>query len=324
LAKVQWLVYTQRFEMLRRAKALLVNPQLAPGASNAAAAHAMAGGSGTAAQTKMPTMVQSMDKLNLLNANLKSHFNIQAEVEADNALAFAFEVKTLLNALHAVQTADMTYPPYDTTLVGASMLVPAGNAKGGGDGRGKGGQDGKGGRAGGAVGVGGDNKAVLDTSFLKPCPWLDDKTVQPQIDGLATRQRAELSKLKETDHVLVAEMGAVLEDDLDKVHQRVDAQVASHVERALASPDSEHGTARAIIQPAAAAAAAAAASSGLQLGAMGAAADLPADRLSALYHMRLLQTRQARRRLLGVMNYMVSIPLFSYHRMCSLVIECVL
>ncbi len=286
MAKLQWLVYTQRFELLRRAKAILVNPQLSPGASNAAAAHAMAGGSGSAAQTKVPTMVQSLDKLNLLNANLKSHFNIQAEVEADNALAFAFEVKTLLNALHAVQTADMTYPPYDTTLVGASMLVPA---KGVGDGRGKGGQDAKGARAGGPVGVGGDNKAVLDTSFLKPCPWLEEKTVQPVVDGLATRQRAELSKLKETDHVLVAEMGAVLEDDLDKVHERVSGQVASHVERALASSDSEHGTGKAITQPAAAAASA---SSGLQhLSAMGVAADLPSDRLSALYHMRLLQVR---------------------------------
>ena len=170
LAKVQWLVYTQRYELLRRAKAILVNPALTPGASNAAAAHAMAAGG--AAQSKMPTMVQSMDKLNMLNANLKSHFNIQAEVEADNALAFAFEVKSILNALHAVQTADTTYPPYDTTLVGPSMLVPTGAIKGGAEGRGKG-------RAAGGIGsVGVESKGVLDTNFLKPCPWIDDCVVQ--------------------------------------------------------------------------------------------------------------------------------------------------
>jgi hypothetical protein len=192
-------VYTQRYELLRRAKAILANPALTPGASNAAAAHAMAAGG--AAVSKMPTMVQSMDKLNALNAKLKSHFNIQAEVEADNALAFAFEVKTMhvssssydlhvssssygmhvssssqvktmLNALHAVQTADTTYPPYDTTLVGTSMLVPASATKGGTEGRGKG-------RAAGGIGsVGGEGKGVLETSFLKPCPWIDDSDVQ--------------------------------------------------------------------------------------------------------------------------------------------------
>ena len=76
------------------------------------------------------------------------------------------------------------------------------------------------------------------------------------------------------------------------------------MERALALPDSAHGTGMSITKPAAAAAPGTS-SSLQQLGAMTGASDLPVDRLAALYHMRLLQTRQARRRLLGVLNYMV-------------------
>ena len=75
------------------------------------------------------------------------------------------------------------------------------------------------------------------------------------------------------------------------------------MERALAPPDSDHGTGKSITKHAAAAAPGT--SSLQQLGAMTGASDLPVDRLGALYHMRLLQTRQARRRLLGVLNYMV-------------------
>jgi len=278
LAKMQWLIYTQRYELLRRSKAILVNPNLTPGAGPAATAHSMAGGSGSGSAMKMPTMVTRMDKVNSILATLRMHFNIEAEMEADNALAFAFEVKTLLNSLHAVQTADVTYPPYDTTLVGASIVVPAASGKG---------------------------KARLDSSFLKPCPWLADQTLQPEMDRLVTKQRGILSQIKdsELDHVLVADMGAVLEHDLDKVHARVDAQVASHMERALVSPDSEHGTGKAITQPNAPVTS----STHTQLGTLGAAAALPVDRIAPLYHMRLLQARQARRRLLGVLNYLVSI-----------------
>jgi hypothetical protein len=46
---------------------------------------------------------------------------------------------------------------------------------------------------------------------------------QPRADGLVLNQRAALSKIKteEIDHILVAEMGAVLEDDLEKVCSRM-------------------------------------------------------------------------------------------------------
>jgi len=111
----------------------------------------------------------------------------------------------------------------------------------------------------------------------------------------------------QVDHILKAEMGAILEDDLEKVHARIDSQVQTHMERALASQDSELGSGKAITQPNLAAAAGGRAGAAAAAAAGMAAAGLPADRLSALYYMRLLETRQARRRLLGVINYFVSI-----------------
>jgi hypothetical protein len=203
LAKVQWLVYTQRYELLRRSKAILVNPSLAPGASAAATALSMGGGNGSAAACTMPTMVTSMDKLNVMLTALRTQFNIQAEMEADNALALAFEVRTLVNKLHAVQTADTTYPPYDTTLVGATMAVPAAGPKSAADpkpppmpktAR----------SAAGAGGMDGKASAVVDTSFLKPCPWHADQplTLLPQVDVLISRQRGLLSTIKEAEVIL--------------------------------------------------------------------------------------------------------------------------
>jgi hypothetical protein len=35
------------------------------------------------------------------------------------------------------------------------------------------------------------------------------------------------------DHLLVAETGAMLEDDIEKVNARIDSQVETHMERAL-------------------------------------------------------------------------------------------
>ena len=294
LAKLQWLPYSQRYELLRRAKDV-AGPHAA--VSSAPSSHASGGGAASAG-SKMPTMVTGLDKLNVLLGTLRSHFGIEAEPEADNALAFAFEVKGLFNSLHAIQTADTTYPPYDTNLVGETIAVPAaGKSAGDARGRSK--------TAGGAAG-GSGGKAALDTTFLKPCPWLADMSLEAQMDGaqrVAARQRAELAKnIKESelDHILVAEMGSLLEDDLDKVHARIDAQVKTHVERAMAPQDSQLGTGKAVTQPTAASAA-----HTQVLGAPG--SQLPADRLGALYQMRLLQTRQARRRLLGVLNYFVSL-----------------
>ena len=202
LAKVQWLVYTQRYELLRRAKAIVVNPSLSPGATSAATALSMGGAHGAAAASKIPTMVTSMDKLNTMLTTLKSHFNIEEEMQADQALAFADEVKTRLNKLHAIQTADTTYPPYDTTLVGATITVPgagaAGNKRGAASDAKPAATPGKGARGGG-VSAGADSKGVLDTSFLKPCAWLAEQTLQAEMDVLVTRQRGVLSAIKDAE-----------------------------------------------------------------------------------------------------------------------------
>ena len=202
LAKVQWLVYTQRYELLRRAKAIVVNPSLSPGATSAATNLSMGGAHGAAAAGKIPTMVTSMDKLNTMLTTLKSHFNIEEEMQADQALAFADEVKTLVNKLHAIQTADTTYPPYDTTLVGATITVPgagaAGSKRGAASDAKPAATPGKGARGGGAS-AGADSKAVLDTSFLKPCAWLAEQTLQAETDVLVTRQRGVLSAIKDAE-----------------------------------------------------------------------------------------------------------------------------
>jgi hypothetical protein len=101
-------------------------------------------------------------------------------MEADNALEFDFEVKTLLNSLMPVQTADTTYPPYDTSLIGPAIAVP-GKGAGAADARKQASSHTTTATRGGGARLQDGGKAILDSTFSKACPWVGDKMIEPQM-----------------------------------------------------------------------------------------------------------------------------------------------
>uniref|UniRef100_A0A7S4NV28 Uncharacterized protein n=1 Tax=Guillardia theta TaxID=55529 RepID=A0A7S4NV28_GUITH len=229
-------------------------------------------------------MVTNVERLTSLLNNLKVHLKAYAELDTENAQQFSYTMKTLLSKLHVIQTADFTFPPYDTTLVGKYMPVPSfGEA-----------DDLQRGKTGGLIS--GVDKAQIETTFMKPAGWRKQMPLKPVVGTMQKEQEAYLMSMRETDldHLLRAEAEAVLEGDLEVVEKRLSEQIMTHMDRAFAQADSELGTGKALM-------------GGVKATATSGNQGLPAERLAPLYQMRLLQIRQARRRLTGVLNYFRSV-----------------
>jgi len=282
-AKFQWLVYSQRYDLLRKSKSLVSSgPGAAEGGDHLAQINSSLGvGSGN---VRVPTMVTNAERLNSVLDKLKIHLKAYVELDTENAQQFSYTMKTLLSKLHVIQTADFTFPPYDTTLVGKYMPVPSFGDT----------EETNRNKTGGIIS--GIDKAQIETTFMKPAGWRKDLPFKPQLGISQKEQEAYLMGMRDSDldHLLRAEAEAILEGDLEVVEKRLSEQILTHMDRAFAQTDSELGTGKALM-------------GGVKSTSTSGNQGLPADRLAPLYQMRLLQTRQARRRLTGVLNYFRSI-----------------
>jgi len=279
LSKFQWLTHTHRYELLRSSRSLL-SPPPPPGSS---AQHAAAEG--------VPSMVVTTERLNTLLSDLKSVFALSVDPERDDVQQYAFAVKNLLSTLHAHQAADSTFPQYDSSHTGRFVQVAQGGTYD--ERRRRTRAEASGDDAHGA------DKGSVEVTYLKPSSWLEYRKFEPQGDAHRDELAGRLAELKELDHIMSAEMTACLENNLQIVSQRIQEQVDTHVERAVAVNEGNESmaTAQKSLQGLAA--------QGPRL--TKAMVQLPLEKLTPLYQMRHLQMRQARRRLLAILNYFRSI-----------------
>lgn len=292
LAKFQWLTHSHRYELLRYSRSLAAAP--APTSQ-----HSPAPAQG------IPSMVVTTERLNTLLVQLKEAFSLTADPERDDMQQYCFAVKSLLANLHSAQAADTPLLPYDSSVAGRYIHLHAGASYDERRRRIKADHSDE------ATSI---DKGSVEVTYIKPSEWVKHRKFEPAPDPARDEVLGVLAGIKELDHILGAELIASLEDNLAVVSQRIAEQVETHVERAIAVPDGDgSGMGTKILTTAAAAAASSAgagpATGGGQQGQRLTKANvqLPLDKLTPLYQMRHLQVRQARRRLLAILNYFRSI-----------------
>lgn len=285
LSKFQWLTHSHRYELLRDARAMA-----APSAP--VSAHATA-----PSNTGVPAMVTTTERLNMLLVQLKHVFNLTADPERDDMQQYCFAVKTLLTSLHAHQAADTPSLPYDSSVSGRFIQLHQGQSYD---------ERRKRSKADHSEDAHAQEKGSVEVTYVKASEWVAHRTLEPIPDPARDEVNGILTSIKELDHILSSELAAAQEDSLAVVSQRVAEQVETHVERATAVNDGDgSGMGNKLLTATAAAATSATAAPGPRP--TKANVQLAANKLTPLYQMRHLQVRQARRRLLAILNYFRSI-----------------
>lgn len=285
LSKFQWLTHSHRYELLREARAMA-----AP--SGPASAHATA-----PSNQGVPAMVTTTERLNMLLVQLKHVFNLTADPERDDMQQYCFAVKTLLSSLHAHQAADTPLLPYDSSVAGRFIQLHQGQSYD---------ERRKRSKADRSEDVHAQEKGTVEVTYVKASEWTGHRKLEPIPDPARDEVIGVLASIKELDHILSSELAAAQEDSMAVVSQRVAEQVETHVERATAASEGDgSGMGNKLLTATAAAATSAAAAPGVRP--TKANVQLAANKLTPLYQMRHLQVRQARRRLLAILNYFRSI-----------------
>lgn len=305
-ARMLWGPTLKKYDTIRKAKDLV-----AQSISSVSAAAPVTGSS-------MPTMVTAPEKLSQILEQLREQFSIAAELEEDDGQRFQYEANRLAQSIHATQAADKVFPLFGSSFIEklrgegvaaaaiaatiASRMHPS-NSNSGND------------TAAAAAAALDLSTGDHQTTFLKEARWLDSIVVEPDLDAELVLQNSILGGNKKLDHILKVEISFVDEDDIAIVTKRLQEQVTSHADRAVAHTELDQAAIAAKFPAAAAGAGVGGGAAGDGIGQSAAsksASSLPAHRLLPYYWLRLLRLRQSKRRVLSCLNYLRSVE----RRMC--------
>jgi len=276
---VAWLPYSKRFDLVRKAKSLMLNNLSAVMSSSST-------------PTQLPTMVTTVDRLSTVLEQLRGQFQVEADLAEEDGQRFLYQVNKMAQGMHALQGADKVLPSYGSSLVEKIRTVEVVPP-----------DTGSQGKTGAPAAIAPPVVAAgaFETTYLKESSWIDSIDVEPRIDPDQIQQRARLEANKKLDHILKVELTFIDEDDPTVVARRLTEQVASHSDRSLPHGEGEvggtvpynlGGPTEAVVKP----------------GVVGkSSVQLPADKVTPYYWLRLLRIRQSKRRLLSILNYFRSV-----------------